>query len=265
MIVKHEALDEFIPACGRKLADSGEIPILHGRRRLYHDPDDLPSPVLQYDVDFVPVLVAIMGEGAPLPAPGGDLSEFAEHEGFEDRAEPGLILLNHVRGDTAHRGEKAGIQEMKFWRFGQAFEPVREPRLQGVNQIETLEHADIFLRRDMIETDGRADPGVVDEVPGVFREHVKQFRHDRELPDLRDIADITLYDRVQIPVIPVLSARPFPSIESFGISSRKYDVDQVGTDDHVVRGGLRTGKGSINPVDRLKVSLRLIESQIPTN
>lgn len=42
------------------------------------------------------LVIRRLSERASLFTPGSDLAQFAEHKGFQDRAEAGLILRNHI-------------------------------------------------------------------------------------------------------------------------------------------------------------------------
>lgn len=106
MVVEHSTEGEPVARGGRKLAQAGEIAGSHRRRSLNFQPDDLPGPVLDDDVDLVQLLVAEVAQGEAVIGPVRSLEDFRIDEGFQYGTEMRAVRSKFLRRDASQRGKK---------------------------------------------------------------------------------------------------------------------------------------------------------------
>ena len=87
MVVQDHAEREAIPGRAGEPLHAGEVPGRDRRRRLHFDAHDPSVSILDDDVDLIALLVAEMGEPVAVVGPPGELQDFSEDEGLEQRPE----------------------------------------------------------------------------------------------------------------------------------------------------------------------------------
>jgi len=104
-----------------------------------------------------------------------------EDKGLKERPEESPVLGDPVRGYPEQGGEEAGVKEVELRCLDQPFEPVAEPGFEPADEIQLLEHGDIFTHRLIVQPQLNADWREIGQLARVQGEHPKQAREMIEL------------------------------------------------------------------------------------
>lgn len=194
-VVEHDTKGKAVAASIGQGPKAAKVTGLHRSACLYLDSDDHSVVPLQHDVNFAHLTISEMIGAKPQFGSGHQLHDLGEDEALQQGAECATICLNALEGQTAHGGEKTGIQKMQLWRLDDAFQRIGEPGLQRRDQENLLKQANIALPRLVRDIDGGPELGVVHQLTGMLRQQPDKLRQFGQFLDVCDIPEIARQDR----------------------------------------------------------------------
>src|SRR5258708_3932718 len=123
---KHEAF----AGCMGQFSQPFEIPCVYGCRSLDLKPNQFTAIVLDDDIYFVLILVAVVIKGVRTVEPSRLFDDLRKHERFQDRPEDRAVLRNSLRGYSQELREQPTIKKVKLGRLHQSLEAISEPRVE---------------------------------------------------------------------------------------------------------------------------------------